>query len=1100
MKILLSFSFTVLFAISSLYAAGDTVSTEIIAPGVVHTQYTLPGPYTLDVLEVDVKNPHITFETYKPAGGLTKTTVQAAANDRAGHRVIGAVNADFFSFETGWPINNQVVNGKPVLGQTTVKSQFVFTKDRKAYIDGFAFAGKVIASNKNSAAIQKMNYTRAADQMQLYTSFKGGSTGTDASGSEAVLNLLSPAWVMNDTLLFTVTQTGAGNSAIPSNGAVLSGSGTAATFINSNITIGDTIKLVLNYSPRTAGQSVKSILQVIAGNGRIIKGGVPYPTIGDYDGSGQSFNDARHPRTFVGQNADSSKVYLCTVDGRQASSIGMNFTEMAAFLQKLGITNAFNLDGGGSTTMVVRGNVVNAPSDPGGERSVANTLQVISTAPVGSLNFLDMRESRAEVFQGLSRQFHADGRDEYYNPLPLPGTVAWSCDTAIGSISQTGLFSAKNVNDSGWVFVRYNSIADSARVYVRIVKEIRLYPTALSMVPGEQVVLSIRGIDTGNNGVLLEGDQVFTSIAGPGIHYLNSNRTVTASGFGKGTLAVTLDTVTAKINYDFTGNDTALVVERFNDLFLWGKDVAGTDPDNVFFGLSTDTLVSAPNAYRIFYSFPTADAVTASLLTDLPLASRPDSLYLKVYGNGGGHQLQLQFTDKDGELFYITSPAVVSWNGSWQTVGFKMINAKPVTGGSLDFPITLKEVRVAIGETGASGGKAVGTIFLDDIMVHYPNRAVAPQVLFDFNAGVTGWLQPSQGNTAQLIGIVIASSSISYSTEHPYEGSGSGKFTYVDDAASTADWNVRIARGTTSELGSMLRGSYIGAWVWADGTLNFTLRTVIRDGNGQICSGPAFPVNHIGWKLIGTKLDENLFTPYLTAGKITDTGNKFNGFRITAAHADVSGKTKSFYVDKMVNSALTVPSGFIDFGAVWDSNSNQVKISWGVNSEISISRYAVERSTNGTTFPEVGTVAAKGNTDTTARYTFYDNIGSLNSATYRIRQITNDGGQVTTPSIAFSLTGVDGGHFSPLTFSLDQNYPNPFNPATTIAFQLPSEARTNLSVYDILGRKISTILDQEVAAGNHTVTWDSSNVASGIYFYRLSSGNYVDTKKMVVAK
>ncbi|NUN70754.1 MAG: phosphodiester glycosidase family protein, partial [Bacteroidetes bacterium] len=1095
MKQLLSVLTLLLLTGSSLLAAGDTVSTEIIAPGVVHTQYTLPGPYTLDVLEVDVKNPHITFETYKPAGGLTKTTVQAAANDRAGHRVIGAVNADFFSFETGWPINNQVVNGKPVLGQSTVKSQFVFTKGRKAYIDGFSFAGKVIAANNTTASIQKMNYTRAADQMQLYTSYKGATTGTDASGSEAVLQLLSPDWVMNDTLRFIVAQKGTGNSSIPANGAVLSGAGTAATFITTNIAAGDTIRLVLNYNPRTAGTSVREVMQVIAGNGRIIKDGVPYPTIGDYDGSGQSFNDARHPRTFIGQNADSSKVYLCTVDGRQASSIGMNFAEMAAFLQKLGITNAFNLDGGGSTTMVVRGNVVNSPSDPGGERSVANTLQVISTAPVGTLHFLDMRESRAEVFQGLTAQFHADGRDEYYNPLPLPGEVVWSCDSAIGTISATGLFSAKNVNDSGWVFVRYNTIADSARVYVRIVKEIRLYPTALSMVPGEQVVLSIRGIDTGNNGVVLEGDQVFTSISGPGIHYLNSTRTVTASGFGKGTFAVTLDTVTTKINYDFTGNDTTLPVERFHDLFLWRQDVTGTDPDNVFFGLSADTVVSAPHAYRVFYSFPTADAVTASLLTDLPLASRPDSLYLKVYGNGGGHQLQLQFTDKDGELFSITSPTAVTWNGSWQNVGFKMVNAKPVTAGTLDFPITLKEVRIAIGETGASGSKAVGTIFLDDIMVHYPNRAVAPQVLFDFNAGVTGWLQPSQGNTAQLVGIVIASSSISYSTEHPYEGSGSGKFTYVDDAASTADWNVRITRGTTSELGSMLRGSYIGAWIWADGTLNITLRTVIRDGNGQICSGPAFPVNHVGWKLIGTKLDENLFTPYLTAGKITDTGNKFNGFRLQAAHADVNGKTKSFFVDKMVNSALTVPSGFIDFGAAWDSTGNQVKVSWGVNSEISINRYVVERSTNGVAFPEVGSVTAKGNTDTTARYTFYDNIGSLTSATYRIRQITNDGGQVTTPSIAFSLTGVDGGHFSPLTFSLEQNYPNPFNPTTTIPFRLPAAARTNLTVYDILGRKISTLLDQEVAAGSHAVTWDSSNVASGIYFYRLSSGNYVDTKK-----
>lgn len=1089
-----------LLTFSSALSASDTVSTKIVAPGVVHTQYTLPGPFTLDVLEVDLKNPHITIESYKPSGGLTKTTVQAAANDKAGHRVIGAVNADFFSFETGWPINNQVVNGKPVLGQSSIKSQFVLTKEKRTFIDGFSFSGKVFANNASEAVINQINYTRSANQLALYTSYKGASTGTDASGSEAVLELVSSEWIVGDTLRFIVTQKMTGNASIPSNGAVLSASGTAVPFVSTALSVGDTIKVYLSYNPRTAGVTVKNITQVIAGIGRLVKNGVPYPTLGDYDQSGQSFNDARHPRTFVGQNADSTKIYLCTVDGRQSSSLGMSFGEMAKFLQSIGVTNAFNLDGGGSTTMVVRGAVVNSPSDPGGERSVANTLQVISTAPVGTLNFLDLQESRADVFQGLSRQFHANGKDEYYNPLPLPPVVEWSCDHQIGTISATGLFSAGNVNDSGWVRIRYNTIADSARVYVRIVKEIRLAPAGLTMIPGEQTELLIRGIDTGENTVLLQGTQVFTSINGTGIHFAADTRMVTASGFGKGTIEVSLDTVKRKIAYDFSGSDTTMAVDQFTDRKFWTQDVTGTDPDNIFFGLSPDTVLSSPSSYRIFYSVPTADAAAAILKTSLPFSSRPDSLRIKVYGNGGGHSLKMIFTDKDGEQFFIPSSQTVNWNNSWQTVGFALVNAKPVTTGSLDFPITLKEIHVTLGKLNAVGGKAVGTIFLDDLSLHYPNRTVAPSVLFDFNSGVGGWLTPSQSNSAQLVGIVIASSSLTASTEHPYEGTGCGKWTFVDDAASTADWNVRITRGTTSELGSMLRGSYIGAWIWSDGKMDITLRTVIRDGNGQICSGPAFPVNHIGWKLIGTRLDENLFTPYLTAGKITDTGNKFNGFRVQAAHADINGKTKTFFVDKMVTSALTVPSGFLDFGATWDSTGQQVKVSWGVNSEISINRYAVERSSDGINYTEIGSVPAKGNTDTTARYSFFDNIGALNSATYRIRQITNDGGQAVTPTINVTVTGIGDANFSPEVFQLHQNFPNPFNPTTTIQFSIPKSARTILTVYDILGRTVSTVIDQEMNTGRHSIQWNSSSVSSGIYFYRLTSGSFVETRKMVVAK
>ena len=89
----------------------------------------------------------------------------------------------------------------------------------------------------------------------------------------------------------------------------------------------------------------------------------------------------RHPRTFVGFTADSSKLMLCTVDGRSAKSIGMTFEEMGAFLVSIGVTEAFNADGGGSTTMEVLGKIVNLPSDSTGERPVANSLQVISIFP-----------------------------------------------------------------------------------------------------------------------------------------------------------------------------------------------------------------------------------------------------------------------------------------------------------------------------------------------------------------------------------------------------------------------------------------------------------------------------------------------------------------------------------------------------------------------------------------------------------------------------------------------------------------------------------------------------------------------------------------------
>ena len=88
----------------------------------------------------------------------------------------------------------------------------------------------------------------------------------------------------------------------------------------------------------------------------------------------------------------------------------------------------------------------------------------------------------------------------------------------------------------------------------------------------------------------------------------------------------------------------------------------------------------------------------------------------------------------------------------------------------------------------------------------------------------------------------------------------------------------------------------------------------------------------------------------------------------------------------------------------------------------------------------------------------------------------------------------------PTSFNLSQNYPNPFNPSTVISWEQPFSSHISLKVYDILGREISTLVNEEKTAGNYEVTFDAKNLASGIYFYRLQAGNYTSIKKMILLK
>ncbi len=98
-------------------------------------------------------------------------------------------------------------------------------------------------------------------------------------------------------------------------------------------------------------------------------------------------------------------------------------------------------------------------------------------------------------------------------------------------------------------------------------------------------------------------------------------------------------------------------------------------------------------------------------------------------------------------------------------------------------------------------------------------------------------------------------------------------------------------------------------------------------------------------------------------------------------------------------------------------------------------------------------------------------------------------------------TGVsENNSLIPAEYSLLQNYPNPFNPSTTIRFAIPQTSDVNLTVYDMLGQKIETLLNKELSAGTYNVMFDASKFSSGIYFYTLKTGNYLMTKKMILLR
>ena len=350
-------------------AQRDSIEKREIAPGVVHTSYMLQGPYTLDVVAVDLREGSLNIETFRPES-LTTTTEQVRRRSIGGGRVLAAINADFFSFKTHWPVGNQVSGGKMVVGLPSRRSHVGLSAAGRPMMEPLTFTGSMSWGWSTTAGLQGVNIPVDSTGPVMYNEFWGASTRTPAGTWEAVIRPLGE-WEVNDTMRCAVERVDRRGNALLSEGrAVISWTGAGVTEV---VKPGDTVTVVLSL-----GSTAWSLKEVVGGGGRILVDGHPADdSLAAREGIGRKFLEDRHPRTFVGIDRDSTTLFLCTVDGRQASSIGMNFRELAWFFRSIGGWNAVNLDGGGSTTMVVDGRIVNNPSDRTGERAVANTLMVV---------------------------------------------------------------------------------------------------------------------------------------------------------------------------------------------------------------------------------------------------------------------------------------------------------------------------------------------------------------------------------------------------------------------------------------------------------------------------------------------------------------------------------------------------------------------------------------------------------------------------------------------------------------------------------------------------------------------------------------------------
>jgi muramoyltetrapeptide carboxypeptidase len=333
------------------------------------------GPWSAHLLELDPRAFRLEVEHAADAAIGVETTRSLAARRGA----VAAVNGGYF-------VTRGVLKGDST-GLLKVDGRLLSEPDRGRAAVGLvdrdgavrpifgrlALAAAARLADGGTLAIDGINRARGAGEAVVYTPEFHRTTLTDAAGVEAV--------VANGRIV--EVRTARGGAAIPAGGWVLSLGAERALADGGRLRAGDAIALETRLCPAggapadcaATDEAWGEAADAVAGGPLLLAGGVPLA-----DAAVESFSRvfclARHPRTALGVRADGA-LLLLVVDGRDpARSVGMSLPELTALLVELGAVDAINLDGGGSTTMVIGGEVVNRPSDRLGEREIADALLV----------------------------------------------------------------------------------------------------------------------------------------------------------------------------------------------------------------------------------------------------------------------------------------------------------------------------------------------------------------------------------------------------------------------------------------------------------------------------------------------------------------------------------------------------------------------------------------------------------------------------------------------------------------------------------------------------------------------------------------------------
>ena len=686
---------------------------EFVAPGVRYYHFLEPtAPANLDVIRILRKERFTSLMPMMGKGtlkGVEPVSKMVGKLNIRGYYPVAAVNGDFYHLGT-WDgmtlglmmADREILTSPPLKKNGSLRPSFVIYTSGKPDIAEVGYRGKIVVPGTPHYELFGVNRPRKWGGFILYTPKFGAATPYEEGAVDLVLGNVTgiqkaSRWklVAGRKYRATVTSIKSGGGAkIPKGGAVLGIVGSSSVYRD----LKPGSKIWFRFD-RVGGKG--TIKSAISGKPMVVERGR------NLHGPGKG---ARHPRTAIGYNDD--EILLAVVDGRRAGwSRGMSLHELGELMLRMKCTEAINLDGGGSSTMWVRGDLKNKVSD-GKERSVSNGLAVVSSAPrTQRLQKLTVEPAELSVLTGHVVRMYASGKDKYYNPVPIGGKPDWSADRAVGKISPDGTFTSGSRSAHGRIAVGFGHLREYVKVNVYETPPIfQILPTSANFLIGENKMFNYVAMDHGTLPVLGDYAGRLRWSVTPGLGRIDSAGMFTAGNVtAKGEITLSLGNIVRKA--PITVGTRPKLLDGFEKFSVWNFS---SFPDNKLPGYFK---ISAAGAYRgkrgveLSYKFDDRFELEAAYGRTSINLGRPMAVMIYVKGNGSTHELRMAYRNKyDGRKTVSFTEGTLS-STSWHKATARIPPDEY-------FPVKFESIYVLKDKEATS--RMSGKIYLDEITGLYP--------------------------------------------------------------------------------------------------------------------------------------------------------------------------------------------------------------------------------------------------------------------------------------------------------------------------------------------------------------------------------------------